>query len=421
MKKKIFNNLLLKILSVFAAVLLWLVVVNINDAVASRVFTGIKVNVINTDVLTEQGQMCRVDEGTDTVDITVYARRSVLNGLKKSDFTATADMKKNLRYGSMVSIDVTCTSNNASAINRIDQSRANVLVDIENSVTEQFKVSVKTTGSPSAGLVAGPSVPEQTLVEITGPESVVKRIKTVRAEVSIVGITGTAVRTCRLKLLDSDENEIDGTYLDYVGKEEGSFSVTVSTLNTKLVGISFDISAAAPEGYGLSAISYTPETVTIAGLKSDISPIYNVNIPASALNPDGNTGQFVQTVDISQYLPDGTIMPYDEEHEIVVTMDVEPYETVSYTFLSGQIQYLNIPEGLELDVSELTPLEIQVSGLAADLAALSMENITASVDLSECRRAGTYTVPVTVTVPDNCRVPEGLELSVTLTKTAEEE
>lgn len=421
MKKKIFNNLLLKILSVFAAVLLWLVVVNINDAVASRVFTGIKVNVINTDVLTEQGQMCRVDEGTDTVDITVYARRSVLNGLKKSDFTATADMKKNLRYGSMVSIDVTCTSNNASAINRIDQSRANVLVDIENSVTEQFKVSVKTTGSPSAGLVAGPSVPEQTLVEITGPESVVKRIKTVRAEVSIVGITGTAVRTCRLKLLDSDENEIDGTYLDYVGKEDGSFSVTVSTLNTKLVGISFDISAAAPEGYGLSAISYTPETVTIAGLKSDISPIYNVNIPASALNPDGNTGQFVQTVDISQYLPDGTIMPYDEEHEIVVTMDVEPYETVSYTFLSGQIQYLNIPEGLELDVSELTPLEIQVSGLAADLAALSMENITASVDLSECRRAGTYTVPVTVTVPDNCRVPEGLELSVTLTKTGEEE
>lgn len=421
MKKKIFNNLLLKILSVFAAVLLWLVVVNINDAVASRVFTGIKVNVINTDVLTEQGQMCRVDEGTDTVDITVYARRSVLNGLKKSDFTATADMKKNLRYGSMVSIDVTCTSNNASAINRIDQSRANVLVDIENSVTEQFKVSVKTTGSPSAGLVAGPSVPEQTLVEITGPESVVKRIKTVRAEVSIVGITGTAVRTCRLKLLDSDENEIDGTYLDYVGKEDGSFSVTVSTLYTKLVGISFDISSAAPEGYGLSAISYTPETVTIAGLKSDISPIYNVNIPASALNPDGNTGQFVQTVDISQYLPDGTIMPYDEEHEIVVTMDVEPYETVSYTFLSGQIQYLNIPEGLELDVSELTPLEIQVSGLAADLAALSMENITASVDLSECRRAGTYTVPVTVTVPDNCRVPEGLELSVTLTKTGEEE
>lgn len=420
MKKKIFNNLLLKILSVVAAALLWLVVVNIDDAVTYHDFTGIKVNVINTDVLTEQGQMCRVDEGTDTVDITVWARRSVLNKLKKSDFTATADMKKNLRLDSMVSIDVTCTASNVS-IDRIEQSRANVLVSIEKSVTEQFKVNVKTSGKPSEGLAKGSVIPEQTLVEVTGPESVVERIKRVEtSEISIVGITGTAVRTCRLRLLDSDGNEIDGTYLDYVGKEENSFEVTVTTLNEKLVGISFDISTAAPEGYGLSAISYTPETVTIAGLKSDISPIYNVNIPASALNPDGQTGQLVQTVDISQYLPDGIIMPYEEEHEIVVTMEILPYETASYTFLSGQIQYLNIPEGLELKVTELSPLEVQISGLSAELETLTMENITVSVDLSECRRAGTYTVPVTVTVPDNYRVQEGLELSVTLARSEEE-
>ena len=76
MKTKIFNNLLLKILSVIAAVLLWLVVVNIDDAVTSKPFKNIKVNMINMDVLTEQGQMCRVEEGTDTVDIVVYARRS---------------------------------------------------------------------------------------------------------------------------------------------------------------------------------------------------------------------------------------------------------------------------------------------------------------------------------------------------------
>lgn len=421
MKKKIFNNLLLKILSVVAAALLWLVVVNIDDAVTHKEFKGIKVNVINTDILTEQGQMCRVDEGTDTVDITVWARRTAISKLKQSDFVATADMEKNLRLDSMVSIDVTCTASNVS-IDRIEQSRANVLVSIEKSVTEQFKVNVNTIGKPSEGLAKGPVIPEQTLVEVTGPESVVERIKKVEtSEISIVGITGTATRTCRLRLLDSDGNEIDGTYLDYVGKEADSFEVTVTTLNTKLVGISFDISTAAPEGYGLNAISYTPETVTIAGLKSDISPIYNVNIPASALNPDGQTGQFVQTVDISQYLPDGITMPYDEEHEIVVTMDIVPYETSSYTFLSGQIQYLNIPEGLELDVSGLLPLEIQVSGLASDLAALTMENITVSVDLSEYRRAGTYSVPVTVTVPSTCRVQEGLELPITLTSLEEEE
>ena len=140
MKTKIFNNLLLKILSVVAAVLLWLMVVNIDDAIDSKPFRNVKVNMINTDILTTQGQMCCIEEGTDTVDLTVYARRSVLKDLKASDFIVTADMQKDLRYGSMVKIEVEYTGN--ATIDRIEQNRENVLVSIEQSVTKQFKVSV---------------------------------------------------------------------------------------------------------------------------------------------------------------------------------------------------------------------------------------------------------------------------------------
>ena len=121
MKTKIFNNLLLKILSVIAAILLWLLVINIDDAITSKPFRNVKVNMINTDILTTQGQMCRIEEGTDTVDLTIYARRSVLKDLKASDFVVTADMQKDLRYGSMVKIEVAYLGN--STIERIEQSR----------------------------------------------------------------------------------------------------------------------------------------------------------------------------------------------------------------------------------------------------------------------------------------------------------
>ena len=124
MKTKIFNNLLLKILSVIAAILLWLLVINIDDAITSKPFRNVKVNMINTDILTTQGQMCRIEEGTDTVDLTIYARRSVLKDLKASDFVVTADMQKDLRYGSMVKIEVAYLGN--STIERIEQSRENV-------------------------------------------------------------------------------------------------------------------------------------------------------------------------------------------------------------------------------------------------------------------------------------------------------
>ena len=363
------------------------------------------------EVLSAQGQMCRIEEGTDTVDLTVYARRSVLNDLKPSDFVVTADLQKNLLYDSMVKIEVSYVGN--ATVERIVQSRENVLVSIEESVTEQFKVSVETKGDPTYGLVKGSAIPAQTLIEITGPRSVVERINKVALEPNITGITGTMVRNCEVKLYDMEGRPIDGTYLEYIGKDTG-LEVTITTLNTKLVGISFDISQAAPEGYGLSTITYTPETVTIAGIQKSITPVYNLNVPAEALNPDRQTGKVVQTVDISQYLEEGITIPAENDREIVVTMEIVPFESVSYVFRDDQIQYMNMPEGLKLDETEARMLEVTVSGLASDLAGVTMENITVTADLSQCGRQGVFTVPVTVTVPENCHVPEDLQMTVML-------
>lgn len=413
MKTKLFDNLLLKILSVVAAVFLWLIVVNIDDAVNDRVIRNVKVTMVNMEVLTSQGQMCRVEDGTDVVDLTVYARRSVLDKLKASDFVVTADMQKDLQFGSMVKIEVAYVGD--ASIERVEQNRENVLVSIEESVTEQFKVTVKLDGQPEGGLVAGSVIPEQTLVEITGPVSVVERIKSVQVKVPIAGITGTVVRAGRLELMDSDGKPIDGTYLDYYGKD-ADFNVTVTTLNKKEVGISFDISQAAPEGYGLSAISYKPETVTIAGTSAQIRPIYNLNIPPEALNPNGEVGRVEQTVDISRYLDEGILIPDEDEREIVVTMDIVQHVSQSYRFTNDRIQYQNLAEGLVLEPEETGMLEIRVSGLEADLAGLTIDGITASVDLSECRRPGTYTLPVAVTVPEGLNAPEELTLSVTLVR-----
>ncbi|MDO4261768.1 MAG: CdaR family protein [Eubacteriales bacterium] len=416
MKTKIFHNLLFKILSVLLAILLWVIVVNIDDAVSSKSIKGVKVNLINTDVLTSQDQTIRVEEGTDTVDLVVYARQSVLQSLRASDFSATADVQKDLLYDNMVKIDVSYVGNLSSgSIEKIEQSRTNVLVSIENQVTEQFKVTVDHTGSPSDGLVLGSLVPEQSLVEITGPESVVERIKKVVATVDITGITGTAVRTCSLELQNSDGDPIDGTYLEYVGKND-DFEVTATTLNTKLVGISFDVSTAAPEGYGLTAITYKPETVTIAGERARISGISNLEIPAEALNPDGETGSVQQTVDISQYLPEGVIIPEEEDKDIVVTMEFQALSTATYVFTPSQIVYDNTPDGLEVDVSDSGSLELAVSGLPEALAGLSMEAVSVHADLSQCSRAGTYTVPVTATLPDGLSCPSDLTVSVRLTR-----
>ena len=244
-------------------------------------------------------------------------------------------------------------------------------------------------------------------------------MKKVVASVNINGITGTSVLNCRLKLTNSDGVEIDDySQLEYEWKDK-DFSVTVTTLKSKVVGIGFDISKAAPEGYGVASVSYKPETVTIAGEQSDIRPIYNLNIPPEALNPEGKTGRIEQTVDISEYLPEDIIIPEEDEHEIVVTMEIVAMETMEYSFTPDQITYTNISDGITVDLANCETLVLPVSGLTADLAGLTQDRIQITADMSGVVRAGNYSVPVMVTISDGdaFSCPSDLEVTVHVVST----
>ena len=89
MKTKLLNNLMWKILSVLAAIMLWLVVVNIDDTIESESLKNLQVSLLNADVITSQDQTYRIDPGTDKVNLTVYARRTELAKVKPSDFVIT--------------------------------------------------------------------------------------------------------------------------------------------------------------------------------------------------------------------------------------------------------------------------------------------------------------------------------------------
>ena len=53
------NNLGLKLLSIISAVMLWLIIVSINDPVMSQDFTGIRVTMLNEDAVTDKDKVSR--------------------------------------------------------------------------------------------------------------------------------------------------------------------------------------------------------------------------------------------------------------------------------------------------------------------------------------------------------------------------
>lgn len=325
MKLKLTDNLFLKILSVGIAVLIWLVVMNINDAEKTRVFSK-SVKLINTEVITENGKVFRVVEGTDYVNVRVRTRKSVIDELSTDDFIVTADMQKDLKLNNtMVGISVECKNRNVKVDEHVTLSRSNVEVSIEDSATEQFQVHVRKVGTENDGLVVGSLIPEQTIIKITGPVSLVQRIQTVEVPVDVTGLPVTSVRTCELKLYDSVGGEIDNTYLNYVGKTDG-INVTVSMLNTKTVPLKFNYSGTPAENYVVKDISYKPETIEIAGTESVLAGIYRWEIPEEAVNVEGIDDELQLVVDLTEYLPSGIVLKDEEASTALVIVEVEYVE-----------------------------------------------------------------------------------------------
>ena len=201
MKKMLTNNLGLKLLSVIGAIMLWLIVMNIDDPYTYRDFSPIQVTMLNENVVTDQGKVYKIEDGSDVISIRVWGKKSVLRELDITDFTATADMQKNIKYNDLVGIEVTCSNKNIRSAD-INLSRENVVISVEDASSEQFNVVVKQNGKVADGYMIGTALPEQSLIQINGPASVIAKIKRVEVEIKTTGVNSDRTIHGKLNVLN---------------------------------------------------------------------------------------------------------------------------------------------------------------------------------------------------------------------------
>ena len=72
--KKITSNWGLKLASLIFAIIIWFLVTNINDPVISVRYTNVPVTLKNTNLITDQGQVYTILDGSDTISsVNIYA------------------------------------------------------------------------------------------------------------------------------------------------------------------------------------------------------------------------------------------------------------------------------------------------------------------------------------------------------------
>lgn len=285
MKKRLTVNFGLKILAFFIALFMWLIVVNIDDPVTDKTYTGIPVQVINEEVVTSANRTYQIVDDTQEVSVTVTAQRSVLNDIKAEDIVAIADMKE-ISLGTQIPIEVKIEGYKYDSA--VSNPR-NLQIQIDDEAKNNFPITPTTLGTVREGYVIGELKANPEKVTIRGPKTVIDSINRVVAEVDVSGLSSDTEVEARLVLYDANNNVIDQSLLaNNLGKE--GLTVEVKLHQIKSVKVELDTAmVSAAEGYKISGISVEPQEVRISGSKSALTKVTEITIPASAHSNQSDT------------------------------------------------------------------------------------------------------------------------------------
>ncbi len=415
MKERWKNNLGLKIMAVLFAVFLWWTVVNIDDPVQSQTYQ-VEVQIKNPQVVTNAGKSYQIDDSLKTVKVTVKARRKVLDEIKASDITATADLLEMETVSGIVPIRI--------EIKGFDYEEAtanprNIQITTEDTDKRTFPIQVATTGSVQDGYILDKentaAVPQS--IAISGPKSSLGRITRVVAKVDVSELSADSQLQAEVIYYDSADNIVPKDSLSSNCDKNGVM-VDVKLLKTKEVEIRFDTSEIiVADGYLFKELEVEPQKITIAGTIDKLATVTNIMVGSEALKQDNISSNVETVINIEEYLPDGIQLADEDSGNIVVRILLEEAGTKTILLPVRSIKVNGTPEGFDVTYGPEQEVSLKFSGPTEVLESLTSEKIIASINLAEYTKEGTYDIPVQIIdAPEQCEYIGDATVQITFTK-----
>ncbi len=424
MGKKLTNNLGLKIGSVLFAAVLWLLVTNINNPSTPIYFTNVPVQIINANLITSQGKMYEILEDTDVIEsVTLMVPRSMMDSMSSEDnIVAIADMN-NLTNLNTIHIEIS-TKRNQASVSSIKTSNDILKLNIEDKKNISIPLTTTTSGSLQEGYIVGNVTPDQNLVRVSGPESIVSKIKSAEVNVSVTGFTSDIGTSAEIKLYDAKWNEVAK---DKLTLNINNVGVKVEILATKSIPLRFSASGVPAAGYrGTGIVTGSVNSVTLAGKANVLNNLSVIEIPDTVIDISGATDNVSVEIDIDKYLPSSVNFADSEfDGKVTVTAYVEKEAIKTFTISSRNIAVRNLPAGYKAEVSAYEEeFPIQIRGLAEDVNAVDVNQLNPNIDINSLLETGVlekvaegyYDVKLSVELPEAVELRENITVRLTITE-----
>lgn len=418
MKRKWTRNLSLKLVSLVVAVLIWVLIDNIDNPTRSRLFRDVPIQVINGESVTEIDKVYDIISD-ESVVIKVTERKSVLDGLSVGDFTVTADME-NLNEMNTVPLSVTC-ANPLVSWDELVLEPSSMKVQLEQRKQSEFVVSVSVTGQPEKGFEVGRTeIVQGKTVQIAGPESMLNRIGQVVAPISVARISNDQRINSTLMVYDKNGDAMQMNRLqvkDSTGVllAENTVMVDVSLWEVRNdIPLEVGVTGTPVDGYQLAGVTTMPETVSLVGTKEALDGLGGKLTLKDSVSIDNVSESFIQEADITETLADISDVRLVTDADPTISVSVQIEQTGDHTLRLplSNLEVLNRPDGLTLTFSPADVISIQVHS-DDQSGFITIRDIKARVDLGVCTEPGSYEIPVQVELPEGYTLVSEVKLVVT--------
>ena len=438
MKKHLGNNLGLKLLSVFVAILIWLMVVNVDDPEKTKAFVIPEqriqmTNVEEAQARAEQNQdgkkvysVVRDDDESGNVTVYVTARRSVLDKITSADITVSANMQ-NMTLQNTVPYEVTVPGVKRENVQCFPVAMRFVL---EDKSEKTYAISLSTSGQPASGYELGDVKIREGENIITGPTSITKTIDKVGVQVDVNNLSENKTVTGDVVITDRNGNNLSKTQMDsleiktskgaLIKDNEVNAVVTLWKVqqNIRLKVDTSQIQVA--DGYILTSTDLTPSTINLAGSEATLNALNGELVIEGITNYAGATSTIEQNIDLSDYLQDhykkALKLESGSATAVSVKIQIEKVGTTTVSVPVSDFHIIGQPEGMKIVLTPADKLPVEVRKESEDAPDITAKDISVTMDLSKYQNEGNYTVELQVELPEGYALESVPSIKVNLEK-----
>lgn|GEM_PF-3964770 len=388
--KRLKNNLGLKLLSLFFAVLLWNSVITQTNPTIERQVDNIKITVLGKEELADNGLALLDDIAAYLTKVKVNIRlyRSDLVYFNESDVQVNLDLSRIYDIGPQ-QVKLTAYSNLGTIEKIIPES---ITLEVDKRSSRIIPVECKTISQVPDGYYAGRLTVSPSSIQISGPDSIIQQIEKAQLSLDLSEVKSQVAKASKFTLVDADGNAVNDSAVT-MSADSALMSMDVTPKKTLIIDPNSAVTGIdrLPPGYMMSSIELFPASVEVTGPAELLNSLQSLSTEVIDI---AGQSEDVET-EIKIFVPQGVTLLSSDTVGALVRIDEILQEKV---FEGMQVLYRNLPAGLKVQNFNFRT-DLTIKAPMNRIGSISASHITLFIDLQGLT-AGEHELPVAVEVSD---------------------